>query len=224
MPLLWLQGPQWSKACVSVLSCFSRVRLSVTLWTIACQASLSMEFSRQEYWSGWSCPTPGYLYHRGIEPESSALLGGFFTTSTTWEALVKGIYLSNNGNNHCLFISDGVQAMCTLLVGCHLPPYYIPSVKLQMRHNKLFLKLLSRLVTALFLKHVFVLNRFSFFVTPWTVACQAPLSMGFPSQEHWSGLPFPSPRDLLDPGIELGSPALQANCLPAEPPGKPTLI
>ena len=51
---------------------------------------------------------------------------------------------------------------------------------------------------------------------PWTVACQAPLSMGFSRQEHWSELPFPSPGDLPDPGIEPGSPALQADDLPAE--------
>ena len=51
---------------------------------------------------------------------------------------------------------------------------------------------------------------------PWTVACQAPLSMGFSRQEYWSELPFPSPEDLPDPGIELGSPALQADSLPTE--------
>ena len=45
------------------------------------------------------------------------------------------------------------------------------------------------------------------FATPWTVACQAALSMGFPWQEYWSGLPFPSPEDLSDPGIKLTSPA-----------------
>ena len=52
--------------------------------------------------------------------------------------------------------------------------------------------------------------------TPWTIACQAPLSIGFSRQEYWSGLPFPSPGDLPDPGIELGSPALQADSLPTE--------
>ena len=46
------------------------------------------------------------------------------------------------------------------------------------------------------------------FVTPWTVACQAPLSMEFPRQDYWGGLPFPSPWDLPDPGIEPMSPAL----------------
>ena len=57
--------------------------------------------------------------------------------------------------------------------------------------------------------------------TPRTIARQAPLSMGFPKQEYWSGLPFPSPRDLPNPGIELISPALQADSLPSEPLGKP---
>ena len=51
---------------------------------------------------------------------------------------------------------------------------------------------------------------------PWTVVCQAPLSMGFSRQEYWSGLPFPSPGDLPDPGIEPKSPALQADDLPTE--------
>ena len=50
--------------------------------------------------------------------------------------------------------------------------------------------------------------------TPWTVACQAPLSVGFPRQEYWSGLPFPPPGDLPDPGIKSASPALQPNSLP----------
>ena len=59
------------------------------------------------------------------------------------------------------------------------------------------------------------------FVTPWIVAYQAPPSMGFSREECWSGLPFPSPGDLPDPGIEPGSPALQADVLPSEPPGKP---
>ena len=54
-----------------------------------------------------------------------------------------------------------------------------------------------------------------------TVASQAPLSMESSRQEHWSGLPFPSPGDLPNPGIEPRSPALQANSLPTEPPGKP---
>ena len=57
--------------------------------------------------------------------------------------------------------------------------------------------------------------------TPWTVADQAPQSVEFSRKEYWSGLPFPSPGDLPNPGIEPGSPALQADALPSEPPGKP---
>ena len=65
------------------------------------------------------------------------------------------------------------------------------------------------------------LSRVWLFVTPWTVAYQAPPSMGFSRQEYWSGLPLPSPGDLPDPGIEPGSPSLQADALPYELPGKP---
>ena len=64
------------------------------------------------------------------------------------------------------------------------------------------------------------LGRVQLFVTPWTVAHQAPLSIGFSRQAYWSGLPFPSPRDLPNPGVEPRSPALQADSLPLAPPGK----
>ena len=65
------------------------------------------------------------------------------------------------------------------------------------------------------------LSRVQLFAISWTVAYQASLSMGFSRQEYWSGLPFPSPADLPDPGIEPRSPALQTDALPSEPPGKP---
>ena len=58
------------------------------------------------------------------------------------------------------------------------------------------------------------------FANPWTVACQAPLSMQFSRQEYQSRLPFPSLGDLPDPGVESRSPTLQADSLPSEPPGK----
>ena len=61
------------------------------------------------------------------------------------------------------------------------------------------------------------------FATPWTIAHHAPLSMEFSRQDYWSGLPFPSPGDLPNPGIEPRSPALQADALTSEPPGKPIL-
>ena len=78
---------------------------------------------------------------------------------------------------------------------------------------------------------LFPINRFTpwwkllscvqLFETPWTIAGQAPLSMGFSRQEYWGGLSFPSPGDLPDLEIESVSPALQADSLPSEPPGKP---
>ena len=61
------------------------------------------------------------------------------------------------------------------------------------------------------------------FATPWTVAHQVPLSLEFPRQEYWSKLPFPSPGDLPDPGIELMSPALADGFFITEPRGKPHL-
>ena len=64
---------------------FIRVQLFETPWTIALQ-SLSMGFSRQEYWSGLPCPPPGDLLDPGTEPVSPTLAGGFFTCSTIWEA------------------------------------------------------------------------------------------------------------------------------------------
>ena len=76
--------------CACVLIHFSRVRLFATPWTVALQAPPTVGFSRQEHWSGLPCPPPGHLSDPGIEPPSlmsPALAGGFFATSTTWEAL-----------------------------------------------------------------------------------------------------------------------------------------
>ena len=82
-----------------VLGHFSLVPQCASLWTVACQAPLPMEFSRQEYWSGLPCPPYGDLPDPGIKPTSLVspgtrdtnpclLAGGFFTTHPTWEALV----------------------------------------------------------------------------------------------------------------------------------------
>ena len=64
-----------------------------------------------------------------------------------------------------------------------------------------------------------LLSHLQLFATSWPVAHQSPLSMGFSRQEYWSGLPFPSPGDLPNPGIEPRSPAPQADALTCEPPG-----
>ena len=74
-------------ACV--LNHLSHVQLFVTPWTVACQAPLSMGFSRQEYWSGWPCPLPGDFPSPGVESMSlmyPALVSRFFTTGAPWEA------------------------------------------------------------------------------------------------------------------------------------------
>ena len=79
-----------------VRSCFNPVWLFGTLWTVAHQAPLSMEFSRQEYWSGWSCPPPGDLPNPGIKPISLMpleLTSGFFTTNANWEAQYSIVYI-----------------------------------------------------------------------------------------------------------------------------------
>ena len=68
------------------------------------------------------------------------------------------------------------------------------------------------------------MSRIQLFATPWTVAHQAPPSMGFSRQEYRSALPFPSPGDLPNPGVEPRSPALQADALTSEPPGKPVIV
>ena len=65
------------------------------------------------------------------------------------------------------------------------------------------------------------LSRFQLFATPWTGARQAPLSMEFSRQESWSGLPFPPPGDLPNPGIKPTSPALAGGFFVSDPPGKP---
>ena len=83
----------------------SCVQIIVTPWTVAYQAPLSMELSRQEYWSGLTFPTPGDLPNPGIKPmslASPALTGGFFTTSTTWEAQSKECVLHAKLLQSCL--------------------------------------------------------------------------------------------------------------------------
>ena len=127
---------------------------SVSPWTVAHQAPLSMEFSRPEYWSRLPCPSPEDLPYPGEDLRADSLM-------------------------------------------FELPGFHESEVKMKS------------------LSHV------RLFATPWTVAYQAPPSMGFSWQEYWSGLPFPSPGDLPDPGIEPRSPALGADALTSEPPGKP---
>ena len=116
-------------------------------WTAAHQAPLSIEFSRQDYWSGSTFPSPGNLPDSGISPVSSALQADSLLSEPPGKPMV------------CMLSCFSYVQLCA---------------------------------------------------TPWTAARQAPLSMGFSRQEHWSHLPFPPPVDLSNPGITPTS-----LCLPA---------
>ena len=95
---------------------------------------------------------------------------------------------------------------------------YLKCIFYRQHITKSFLKSILPLSPIIVLSHF---CRVQLFAILWTVARQAPLSMGFPSQEYWSGLPFPPPGDLPDPGIEPMSPALAGGFFTSEPPGKP---
>ena len=110
------------------------------------------------------------------------------------------------------------------LVGCHLWGRTESDTTEATQQQQQPLSLINRVLGLNPLKvKVKSLSLVRLFVTPLTVTYQAPLSMGFSRQEYWSGLPFPSPGELPNPGIEPGSPALQADALPSEPPGNKTL-
>ena len=168
-----------------------------------------MEFSRQEYWSRLRFPTLGYLPNLGVKLTSLALAGEFFTTEPPEKPILAWYqgpipplkqghinqlwvrcYLETLGNPGKLGSIYSPQETLTLTIGnltqsfCRLPisPTQFSSVQL--------------------LSHVLL------FVTPWSVAHQVSLSMEFSRQEYWSGLPFPTPRNLSYPGIKPRSPTL----------------
>ena len=93
-----------------LLSYLGHVWLCATLWTAVCQASLSMGFSRQEYWSGLSCPSPGVLPSPGIEPRSPALQADSFTTEPPGKPEV-GHILYLYWSESCSVVSDSLQPM-----------------------------------------------------------------------------------------------------------------
>ena len=128
------------------------------------------------------------------QTQVSHLAGGFFTSWATREA---------HGNTQT---SDLRMFICSPVYhGEKLKTTSCPKTRYWLEREKS-------------LSHVWL------FETPWTIAYQAPLSMGFFRQEYWSGLPFPSPGDLPDPEIKPRSPTLQADALPSEPPRKPLVL
>ena len=209
---------------------FSGVWLFATPWTVAHQAPLSMGFSRQECWSGLPCPPPGALPNPGIKPRSPALQAD----SLSSEPLPRpGILEPHRWDScptstTCWLFSHGWDRWSLLTLvnpsekrGWEL--YLPPSIIVRMKCVKCFVPHLvewDELADLNLLLKVTVLSHVWLFATPWTVAYQAPLSMRFSRQEYWNGLPFPSPGDLPDSGIEPWSPALQADALTSEPPGK----
>ena len=172
-----------------------------------------MGFYREEYWSGLPCPPPGDLPDPGIKPmslKSPALAGRFFTISATWEAHVHLLLL---------FISLISQTLFMRLFSLRV--IYRNKILLSVVIDKSQLFSIVRGTE----KRKWRWSRSVVSDSLWSrglnVAHQAPPSIGFSRQEYWSGLPFPSPEDLPNPGIEPGSPALQEDALTSEPPGKP---
>ena len=180
--------PFWAYFGVPSTCVLSCVWLFATPWTIACQAPLSMGFSRQEYWSGLPVPSPGH-------PRTPCLsLPGaqdLFPESITWSLW----HLSLD------------------LLG---PPFCWLETHLNLSPDPVWPTWAFQAVAA-----CQSVGCVRLFVTLWTVARQAPLSMGFSRQEHWVGLPFPSPVDILDPGVELLH--WQVGSLPLSHRGTPSL-
>ena len=189
-----------------MLSRFSHVQLFATLGTVAHRASLSTEFSRQEYWSGLPCPPPGDLPNPGIKPssptlEADSLLAEPQGKPNTRLPHIFSLYL--NLLHHSLPLNQSFTSQ--------LSPHFLMETSPthhQCRSNHQLICFLS-ILNFPFIKStllVCMLNHVRLFVTPWAGACQVQLSTEFSRQEYWSGLPFPPPVDLPDPGIKLGSP------------------
>ena len=190
-----------------------------TPWTVACQAPLSMGFSRQEYWTGLPFPSPGDLPDPGIEPRSPALQAD----SLPYELWGTESPLPSFHFLHfCVFEPVLPYATPTQASGCYWFSHRNFNHSLQ---NSSFSPEAAATAEQVgrwsCVQGCSVTSRVWLFVTLWTVVLQAPPSIGFPRQEYWGRLPFPSPRDLPDPGIESESTALQANSSRSEPPEKP---
>ena len=183
---------------VVLLSCFSRVWLSVTPWTVAHQAPLSMRFFRQEYWSELPFPPPGDLPDPEIEHTSPG--------SPTWQADSSLAELSGKPPGGCCLLITRFSSLCPALVSClHMlcyakslqscptlcdpidgspPGFPVPGI---LQARTLEWVAISFSNGWKWKVKVKSLSRVRLLATPWTAAYQAPPSMGFSRQEYWSG-------------------------------------
>ena len=164
-----------------LLSCFSHVRLCATPRTAAYQAPLSMEFSRQKYWSGLPFPSPGDIPNPGIEPRTPALQA---------DALPSEPPGKPPRNYMLLLLScfSCVRLCATPETAAHQAP---PSLGFSRQEHWSGLPFPSPMHERK--SESEVTHSCPTLATPWTAAYQTPLSMGFSRQEYWSGVPLPSP-------------------------------
>ena len=200
----------------------SHVRLFVTPWTVAYQAPLSMGFSRQGYWSGVLFPSPGHLPNPGIEPKPSTLQVDSLPPETAgkpnWSSDIY-LLMSLLSNSFCFIQTETLRIyLCQKPLTCS--SLYLDGILTRLKKQKeeiveiILPYILGKQCisensqTPLLIVLACMLSRFSRVrpcATQWTVAYQAPLSMGFSKQKYWSGFPCPPPGDLPDPGFELAS-------------------
>ena len=162
----------YSKVKVKLLS---RVRLFATPWTVAYEAPPSMEFSRQEYWSGLSFPSPGDLPHPRIEPGSPSLQADALTIWATREA--PSIYCC------CCWVTSVCPTLCDPIDGSP-PGSPVPGILQARTLEWIAISFSSAWKWKVKVKS---LSRVRLFATPRTAAHQAPPSMGFSRQEYWGG-------------------------------------
>ena len=172
-----------------MLSCFSRVWLCATLWTVAWQAPLSMGFSRQEYWSGSHSLLRGIFLTQGSNPHLLHRQADSLPLVPPGEPLLSlAAAAAAKSLQSCPTLWDPIDSS---------PPGSPVPGSLQARTLEWVAISFSNAWK--WKVKVKLLSCVQLLATPWTAAYQAPLSTGFSSQEYWSGVPLPSPYLALLP-------------------------
>ena len=165
---------------------FSRVWLFATRWTVARQAPLSMEFCRQEYWSGLPFPTPGDIPTQGLNPHLWCLLHWQAGSSPACQCTLcirEALAAAAKSLQSCLTLCDPIDRSP--------PGSPVPGIPQARTLEWVAISFSNAWKWKVKVKS---LSRVQLLATPWTTAYQAPLSMGFSRQEYWSGVPLPSPK------------------------------